>query len=99
MWCSAGMPRSRETLLAARGRKVRNRVKHGSNPLDCVRGFRPNDFCHGLLVIRMYAFRTFAIVSSAILALSGALLSAQQQPRAVIDPVRTMEARYDVTLP
>jgi hypothetical protein len=33
------------------------------------------------------------------LALGAALLPAQQQPRAVIDPVRTMEARYEVTRP
>ena len=39
----------RNTGLAARGRKVRNRVEHESNPLDCVRGFRKTNFCHGLL--------------------------------------------------
>jgi hypothetical protein len=48
----------------------------------------------------MYASRTFAIVSlGATLVLSAVLLFAQQQPRAVIDPVRTMEARYEVTSP
>jgi hypothetical protein len=51
-------------------------------------------------VIRMCAARTFAIVSSgAALVLGAALLPAQQQPRAVIDPVRIMEARYDVARP
>ena len=50
-----------------------------------------------------YAFRTFAIISSGAV-LSAALLPAarvpaQQQPRAVIDPVRIMEARYEVAGP
>ena len=48
----------------------------------------------------MYASRTFAIVSSgAMLVLGAALLPAQQQPHAVIDPVRIMEARYEVGRP
>ena len=48
----------------------------------------------------MSASRTFAIVcSSAVLALGVALLSAQQQPHAVIDPVRTLEARYELATP
>jgi len=48
----------------------------------------------------MSASRTFAIVSSvAMLALGVALLRAQQQPHAVIDPVRTLEARYEVATP
>jgi len=46
----------------------------------------------------MYASRTFAIVSSGAV-LAAALLPAQQQPRAVIDPVRIMEARYEVAGP
>jgi cytochrome c peroxidase len=51
-------------------------------------------------VIRMYASRTFAIVASwAMLALGAALLPAQQQPDAAIDPVRIMEARYEVAGP
>jgi hypothetical protein len=33
------------------------------------------------------------------LVLSAALLHAQQQPRAVIDPIRTLETRYEVTQP
>ena len=33
------------------------------------------------------------------LVLGATLLTAQQQPRAVIDPIRTMEARYEVTRP
>ena len=33
------------------------------------------------------------------LVLGAALLPAQQQPRAVIDPIRTMEARYEVDRP
>src|SRR6516165_4856959 len=33
------------------------------------------------------------------LVLGATLLTAQQQPRAVIDPIRTMEARYEVPLP
>src|SRR5437879_5047148 len=48
----------------------------------------------------MSASRTFAIVSSgAVLAVGAALLSAQQQPHAVIDPVRVLEARYEVARP
>src|SRR5438034_2126954 len=49
-------------------------------------------------VIRMYASRAFAIVSAGAMLVLGAvaLLPAQQQPRAVIDPVRIMEARYEV---
>jgi len=48
----------------------------------------------------MYASRTFAIVAScAMLALGAALLPAQQQPDAAIDPVRIMEARYEVGRP
>jgi len=48
----------------------------------------------------MYASRTFAIVAScAMLALGAALLPAQQQPDAAIDPVRIIEARYEVTGP
>ena len=47
----------------------------------------------------MYAFRTFAIVSSAAILALGAALPAQQKPDAVIDPVRIMEARYDVARP
>src|SRR5437867_2555959 len=44
-----------------------------------------------------HASRAFAIVSAgAMLVLGAALLPAQQQPRAVIDPVRIMEARYEV---
>ena len=57
-------------------------------------------------VIRMSARRTFAIASSgAVLALGAALLHArllhaqQEQPHAVIDPVRTLEARYEVARP
>jgi len=51
-------------------------------------------------VSRMRASRTFAIVcSGAVLALGVALLHAQQQPHAVIDPVRTLEARYEVATP
>ena len=47
-------------------------------------------------VIRMSASRTLAIASSgAVLALA-ALLPAQQQPRAEIDPIRILEARYEV---
>ena len=46
----------------------------------------------------MYASRAFAIVSAGAMLVLGAvaLLPAQQQPRAVIDPVRIMEARYEV---
>src|SRR5947207_2765133 len=48
----------------------------------------------------MLAFRTIAIVSSgAVLALGVALLSAQQEPHAVIDPVKVLEARYEVATP
>ena len=48
----------------------------------------------------MYASRTFAIVAScAMLALGAALLPAQQQPDAAIDPVRIIEARYEVASP
>ena len=51
-------------------------------------------------VTRMYASRTFAIVAScAMLALGAALLPAQQQPDAAIDPVRIIEARYEVASP
>src|SRR2546422_723967 len=49
----------------------------------------------------MYASRTFAIVSAAVmLMLAAALLpSQQQQPRAVIDLGRILEARYEGTRP
>src|SRR5437867_7455451 len=49
----------------------------------------------------MYASRTFAIVSAAaMLMLAAALLPAQQQqPRAVIDLGRMLEARYEATRP
>ena len=51
-------------------------------------------------VIRMSASRTFAIVSlEAVLVLGAALLPGQQQPHAVIDPVRVLEARYEVARP
>src|SRR5712692_12091897 len=50
-------------------------------------------------VIRVSASRTIAIVSSAAVLALAALLSAQQQPHAVIDPVRTLEARYEVARP
>jgi hypothetical protein len=44
--------------------------------------------------------RTFDLVAlGAVLALCAALLHAQQQPHAIIDPVRIMEARYEVALP
>jgi hypothetical protein len=41
-------------------------------------------------------FRVLILVT---LVLSGALLPAQHQPHAVIDPIRIMEARYDVARP
>jgi hypothetical protein len=48
----------------------------------------------------MSAPRMFAIVSSgAVLALGAALLAAQQQPRVAPDPVRALEARYELTYP
>jgi len=54
----------------------------------------------GYPVIRMSASRRFAIVfSGAVLALGAALLSAQQPPRVLPDPVRTLEARYEVSAP
>src|SRR6266568_427112 len=49
----------------------------------------------------MYASRTFAIVSAAVMLMFAAALlpSQQQQPRAVIDLGRILEARYEVTRP
>jgi hypothetical protein len=49
----------------------------------------------------MSASRTFAIVASATVVTLGTVLlhAQQQQPHAVIDPVRTLEARYEVAVP
>src|SRR5258708_7014555 len=38
----------RQAFLAARGRKVRNRLKRPLSLLDSLAGFRASEFCHGL---------------------------------------------------
>jgi hypothetical protein len=48
----------------------------------------------------MFASRAFAVVAfGAVLAMGAVLLSAQQQLHVAPDPVRALEARYDVTYP
>jgi hypothetical protein len=47
--------------------------------------------------MRISSYFVWPIVLTSVL--GAALLSAQQEPRAVIDPVRIMEARYEITRP